>query len=474
MTLDKRFAIVGKLGRKHYPHRTTKGSNAGKFVLTSESRQERAVMPVSTLEEVIAGVVFKRYRLVVSNDDQHKKRIGSLALWGPNADGYEISPDLKHLVEGAPQRPLRLLTESNTTSHSTAVAPIRAAQNFVISRVLRPALNCDALTNEVKGKIRNAELWIQRFNRVGDLYNYLQRFNADDNAPTYRDMKHCDLETFEGIKSEFSTRFQHWINDCTRASDFVVGERYSAYEILTFAKSYDTRAGGMFVVPSTGKPEVVVIKATLSGETYANEWLDPQKRLKYYFKAITRNGKQEFGEHFKANAAILGYPEIPILTFVRQSGATPFTYHGTFVHANHHSESDGSKWFELVLKESQPDNVVTDLTYLENDLNARVELSRNSTREERLARLKHAPRKPVRVAVQASAFQRNPDVIVEVLERAQGHCEGCKSPAPFISRARNEPYLEVHHRIRLADGGDDTVDNAIALCPNCHRKMHFG
>jgi 5-methylcytosine-specific restriction protein A len=26
----------------------------------------------------------------------------------------------------------------------------------------------------------------------------------------------------------------------------------------------------------------------------------------------------------------------------------------------------------------------------------------------------------------------------------------------------------------LSDGGRDTVDNAVALCPNCHRECHHG
>ena len=26
----------------------------------------------------------------------------------------------------------------------------------------------------------------------------------------------------------------------------------------------------------------------------------------------------------------------------------------------------------------------------------------------------------------------------------------------------------------LADGGADTVENAIAVCPNCHRELHYG
>ena len=32
----------------------------------------------------------------------------------------------------------------------------------------------------------------------------------------------------------------------------------------------------------------------------------------------------------------------------------------------------------------------------------------------------------------------------------------------------------VHHLKQLADGGSDTTTNAIAVCPNCHRELHFG
>jgi 5-methylcytosine-specific restriction enzyme A len=33
---------------------------------------------------------------------------------------------------------------------------------------------------------------------------------------------------------------------------------------------------------------------------------------------------------------------------------------------------------------------------------------------------------------------------------------------------------EIHHVKLLADSGEDTVENAMALCPNCHRESHFG
>ena len=73
-----------------------------------------------------------------------------------------------------------------------------------------------------------------------------------------------------------------------------------------------------------------------------------------------------------------------------------------------------------------------------------------------------------------TAYKRNADVIVEVLIRAKGSCEQCKSKAPFSKKSDGTPYLEVHHKVQLSNGGDDTVENAIALCPNCHRERHYG
>ncbi|HFQ5179900.1 TPA: HNH endonuclease [Vibrio vulnificus] len=43
---------------------------------------------------------------------------------------------------------------------------------------------------------------------------------------------------------------------------------------------------------------------------------------------------------------------------------------------------------------------------------------------------------------------------------------------PF-KNAKGEPYLETHHIVWLAKGGDDTAENTVALCPNCHKKMHI-
>lgn len=72
------------------------------------------------------------------------------------------------------------------------------------------------------------------------------------------------------------------------------------------------------------------------------------------------------------------------------------------------------------------------------------------------------------------SYERSEAVKDAVLKRANGVCERCKSPAPFRRKKDKTPYLEVHHKKQLAHGGADTIKNAIALCPNCHRHEHFG
>lgn len=71
-------------------------------------------------------------------------------------------------------------------------------------------------------------------------------------------------------------------------------------------------------------------------------------------------------------------------------------------------------------------------------------------------------------------YIRDPAVVAYALKRANGKCEECGNNAPFISLSTGLPFLEVHHEIFLSQGGSDTVDNVKALCPNCHRKKHFG
>ena len=114
------------------------------------------------------------------------------------------------------------------------------------------------------------------------------------------------------------------------------------------------------------------------------------------------------------------------------------------------------------------------LEVVQDDFEAAVVASKSDSSDKRRDRLAKASKKPTTILVTSIVYRRNPDVVAEVLARAAGLCEGCGSKAPFRKKATNEPYLEVHHKTQLALGGDDMVENAEALCPNCHRNRHHG
>lgn len=78
---------------------------------------------------------------------------------------------------------------------------------------------------------------------------------------------------------------------------------------------------------------------------------------------------------------------------------------------------------------------------------------------------------PKSAEVFTTRYARLPEIVAYVRKRAKGRCELCEKHAPFVSRGN--PFLEVHHLKTLAAGGTDTTSNTVAVCPNCHRALHY-
>ncbi|MNF72806.1 HNH endonuclease [compost metagenome] len=101
-----------------------------------------------------------------------------------------------------------------------------------------------------------------------------------------------------------------------------------------------------------------------------------------------------------------------------------------------------------------------------------------ATLERRAAKLEKQPlkgepkgiMKPQQAPTSGNAYVRDPEVRAWVRKAANGTCEGCGQPSPFEKDGR--PFLEVHHVKHLAQKGSDRTSNAVALCPNCHRRCH--
>ena len=74
---------------------------------------------------------------------------------------------------------------------------------------------------------------------------------------------------------------------------------------------------------------------------------------------------------------------------------------------------------------------------------------------------------------QRTLYRRSRAVRDYVFMRAGGKCESCKSPSPF-KRPDGSHYLEPHHTTRVSDGGLDHPKYVGAICPTCHREIHYG
>jgi 5-methylcytosine-specific restriction enzyme A len=97
--------------------------------------------------------------------------------------------------------------------------------------------------------------------------------------------------------------------------------------------------------------------------------------------------------------------------------------------------------------------------------------ARHMSRVELERRAAPAEAAPAPRLVLAPAYPRNPFVAEFARRRAGGHCMLCGKTAPFRAQG-GRPFLEVHHVEWLSRGGPDTPENAVALCPDCHRRAH--
>lgn len=69
-------------------------------------------------------------------------------------------------------------------------------------------------------------------------------------------------------------------------------------------------------------------------------------------------------------------------------------------------------------------------------------------------------------------YVRDPRIRELVLVRANGLCEHCGQPG--FPMENGSIYLETHHVVPLCEGGPDNVSNVVAICPNDHRRAHYG
>lgn len=130
------------------------------------------------------------------------------------------------------------------------------------------------------------------------------------------------------------------------------------------------------------------------------------------------------------------------------------------------------KVVKFPLKKISTDEIVVDIDDInESNEQKEKELKKYSDIEIKKLAKQAGKKNPKKTTATTTAIERDPAIAEHTKRRAKGKCDLCGNDAPF--KSKGEPYLECHHVIQLAKDGPDAYYNTVALCPNCHRKVHI-
>ncbi|MGL6103724.1 MAG: MrcB family domain-containing protein [Exiguobacterium acetylicum] len=123
-----------------------------------------------------------------------------------------------------------------------------------------------------------------------------------------------------------------------------------------------------------------------------------------------------------------------------------------------------------------------DLEFLETDEESFQKLA-NELKVDSFDKSKEEPRPPKTVVTDNLGKTRYPRSAKEAalaLVRANYLCELDENHETFLSKSTGQRYAEAHHFVGISNHPKfpevdlDRAANIVCLCPNCHRKIHYG
>ncbi|MCO5411946.1 HNH endonuclease [Ralstonia mojiangensis] len=264
----------------------------------------------------------------------------------------------------------------------------------------------------------------------------------------------------------------------TEIPEFVIGRAYNRREEITGKFGGSGQSG---IAPSRQSPAVFLFTGTGEQHGYKDEF-DAFGYLYYV-------GEGQLGDMkmTKGNLAIASHAKDgrALHVFKMRGKGKPCEYLGEFACDSYFFKRDADRngnernviVFRLMPVSNTLRRELDDLPDQDDDNAAKAESQRadlTTLRQAAIAACQPGdpiadPKETVRIA-----YQRSARVKRYVLARAEGHCELCEAPAPFNRKSDGTPYLEPHHINRLSDGGLDHPKYVGAICPTCHRLIHFG
>ena len=130
------------------------------------------------------------------------------------------------------------------------------------------------------------------------------------------------------------------------------------------------------------------------------------------------------------------------------------------------------KVIKFPLKRIGKEKIIYDISDIEKSEKEKIKEVRKHSIEDIKEKAKTAENNKNSIKEVKTIYRERNQYISEFTkERANGVCDLCGKEAPFKDK-NGKPYLESHHVVTLAENGPDAIYNTVAICPNCHRKIH--
>lgn len=326
----------------------------------------------------------------------------------------------------------------------------------------------------LKGKINKVLHRIRNTTKTGDLLNYLKKFQTNDHRDVdeFQVFKKYNIMRLEEMYTFLTENYSDEANNLSRIKDLNRGDKYSNYDLMnTFLCS---EQGGM---RKSNRKNALILVTAHTKPLYSDKW-DSNGILHYTGMGQKGDMDLNWSQNRTLNTSLDNGVSIYLFEVFNDLSLSKYTYRGEvkLVGKPYKEKQLGIDNLERNVWMFPIKPIKRSFTRIEDVIDSDKQTEKEVKKVpdnilNKIVTLK-ARQKPSEKIVISKAYSRDASVKEYTKRRANGTCELCNREAPFFTK-NGEPYLEVHHIITLAENGPDSVINTVALCPNCHRKIHL-
>ncbi|MDO5003444.1 MAG: HNH endonuclease [bacterium] len=308
---------------------------------------------------------------------------------------------------------------------------------------------------------------------TGNMYEHFLKFKGGNHkyAEDFKFLEENGILSNELLADYLRENYSDEMDHYCGIEDLIVGNIYSNSEIANTFKC--SNMGGMRRSKETNS---LVLIAKHNNPLYDDQWTD--------------DGILNYTGMGTENDQSISYAQNKTLTIAEREGIkvylfesykdNEYYYDGEVKLAGTPYQSEEAdingairKVIKFPLKRlDQTKSLIIDIEDIEKSENEKLKEVRKFDSSEIKNRAKIAESENISTKEVKTIYRERNQYIAEYTkERANGVCDLCGKEAPFKDK-NGRPYLESHHVITLAENGPDAIYNTVAICPNCHRKIH--